>query len=91
MKRANVDRARSASEALVRYRPFFVDPAVRTLADETLGARYTRGLLGAKSPTNAMLLEALAHRVAHADALEAALGAAARQAMTAEVVRAALQ
>lgn len=59
LARARVDRLRMNAEALRRYRPFFLDPAVHTGLGGEPAARYERGILGAKSPTTAQLREAL--------------------------------
>jgi hypothetical protein len=59
LARGKIDRLRAASEALVKYRPFFVDPAVHTGVSKFGAARLEAGLLGAKSPTNAQLIDAL--------------------------------
>lgn len=59
LARGKIERLRAAADALVKYRPFFVDPAVHTASPDAAGARFEAGLLGDKSPTNAQLIEAL--------------------------------
>ena len=55
--RSKVDGIVSYKQALARYGGFFLDPAIHTAGAPD--ARYDAGILGAASPTNAQLCEAL--------------------------------